>query len=234
MHLRKSALIIAILSLTFSSAAAAHPGRTDSSGGHTCRTNCEKWGYEYGEYHYHNGGGSSSTGSSSSGSSSSSSSEAATPAPAPSTPKEVIPPGTVRVTLPAFSVVVNGQQVANASTAYPVIVYNDITYFPMTWNYTQALGLDTAWDANTGFSIRKSDRAGAALSLDYGTPASKLYAKKPGFNIYVNDVWLDNAKEAYPVLVLNDVTYFPMTWKFAVEELGLQISFANNTFTISK
>jgi beta-lactamase superfamily II metal-dependent hydrolase len=36
-------------------AAHAHPGRTDSNGGHHCWTNCEKWGYEYGEYHYHNG-----------------------------------------------------------------------------------------------------------------------------------------------------------------------------------
>lgn len=34
----------------------AHPGRTDSSGGHTCRTNCLSWGYSYGEYHYHNSG----------------------------------------------------------------------------------------------------------------------------------------------------------------------------------
>jgi hypothetical protein len=39
----------------------AHPGRTDASGGHTCRTNCENWGLSYGEYHYH-GGGSNSTG----------------------------------------------------------------------------------------------------------------------------------------------------------------------------
>lgn len=32
----------------------AHPGNTDSSGGHTCRTNCEHWGVlNYGEYHYH-------------------------------------------------------------------------------------------------------------------------------------------------------------------------------------
>ena len=29
-------------------------GRTDANGGHTCRTNCEKWGLQYGEYHYHN------------------------------------------------------------------------------------------------------------------------------------------------------------------------------------
>lgn len=35
----------------------AHPGKTDSSGGHHCWTNCSKWGYSYGEYHYHNGGG---------------------------------------------------------------------------------------------------------------------------------------------------------------------------------
>lgn len=42
------ALLIAPIS------AYAHPGRTDANGGHTCRTNCEKWGLQYGEYHYHN------------------------------------------------------------------------------------------------------------------------------------------------------------------------------------
>ncbi|RNB78117.1 YHYH domain-containing protein [Brevibacillus nitrificans] len=41
----------------------AHPGRTDANGGHTCRTNCEKWGLQYGQYHYHNGGSTSSGGS---------------------------------------------------------------------------------------------------------------------------------------------------------------------------
>ena len=32
----------------------AHPGRTDANRCHTCRTNCEKWGLSYGEYHCHN------------------------------------------------------------------------------------------------------------------------------------------------------------------------------------
>lgn len=32
----------------------AHPGRTDSSGCHTCRTNCSSWGLSSGEYHCHN------------------------------------------------------------------------------------------------------------------------------------------------------------------------------------
>ena len=44
----------------------AHPGRTDGSGGHTCRTNCVSWGLDYGEYHRHNGVSSSSSGISSS------------------------------------------------------------------------------------------------------------------------------------------------------------------------
>jgi len=56
------AFSLMLLTLSFfASNAVAHPGRTDSSGGHTCRTNCAKWGLNTGEYHYHNGGGSNTT-----------------------------------------------------------------------------------------------------------------------------------------------------------------------------
>ncbi|QDX93721.1 YHYH domain-containing protein [Brevibacillus laterosporus] len=51
-------LFVTMLAIPFQQTS-AHPGRTDKNGGHTCRTNCEKWGLSYGEYHYHNGGGSS-------------------------------------------------------------------------------------------------------------------------------------------------------------------------------
>lgn len=52
-------LLTLVASLVVSAATvSAHPGRTDSNGGHTCRTNCEQYGLDYGEYHYHNGGGS--------------------------------------------------------------------------------------------------------------------------------------------------------------------------------
>lgn len=65
MQLAKKLTAFTVLAIIlFSSITAyAHPGRTDSNGGHTCRTNCEKWGLQYGEYHYHNGGGSSGSGS---------------------------------------------------------------------------------------------------------------------------------------------------------------------------
>lgn len=46
-------LIIFTLSLLVPSISLAHPGRTDSSGCHTCRTNCASWGLSTGEYHCH-------------------------------------------------------------------------------------------------------------------------------------------------------------------------------------
>lgn len=52
-------LVLAALSLCFSSpqianAITSHSGGTDSSGCHTCRTNCPKYGLYYGQYHCHN------------------------------------------------------------------------------------------------------------------------------------------------------------------------------------
>ncbi len=74
-----------IFLLLIPSQSSAHPGRTDANGGHTCRTNCEKWGLEYGEYHYHNGG-------NSGGSGGAVKKETPPPAPAPATTEKVTPP----------------------------------------------------------------------------------------------------------------------------------------------
>lgn len=46
-------IFILFFSLGIFSAASAHPGRTDSVGCHTCRTNCPSWGLGYNEYHCH-------------------------------------------------------------------------------------------------------------------------------------------------------------------------------------
>ena len=54
-------VVVAVLFLLAPITVSAHPGRTDGNGCHTCWTNCENWGLEYGEYHCHNGGSSSSS-----------------------------------------------------------------------------------------------------------------------------------------------------------------------------
>jgi hypothetical protein len=63
---KRIALLGFLFTFLFGSIAYAHPGRTDSNGGHTCRTNCGSWGLSTGEYHYHNGGGTTSSNSTSS------------------------------------------------------------------------------------------------------------------------------------------------------------------------
>ena len=49
-------LIIIFMMVCLGDVIKAHPGRTDGNGCHVCRTNCEKWGLSYQEYHCHNGG----------------------------------------------------------------------------------------------------------------------------------------------------------------------------------
>ena len=50
----KKFLFILIISIfIIPSISFAHPGRTDSSGCHTCRTNCSNWGLSTGEHHCH-------------------------------------------------------------------------------------------------------------------------------------------------------------------------------------
>jgi len=52
-NMKKIINILVLSVFLLPSIAAAHPGRTDSSGCHTCRTNCSKWGLTMGEYHCH-------------------------------------------------------------------------------------------------------------------------------------------------------------------------------------
>ena len=58
----KMLLILALALILRPLSVLAHPGRTDSNGCHTCKTNCEKYGLSYGEYHCHNGNSNSSSG----------------------------------------------------------------------------------------------------------------------------------------------------------------------------
>lgn len=133
--------ILCLMLVFFTGALAeAHPGRTDANGGHTCRTNCEKWGLEYGEYHYHNGGKSSGSGSSSN-TSSSSSAKSVAPAPVESTPIESKP----QYELANVTVKINGKTLSFSQE--PVSVENN-TMVPMREIF-EALGAAIKWESST-------------------------------------------------------------------------------------
>lgn len=135
--------------------------------------------------------------------------------------------GTVRVSLPNHSVILNGQLVSNDYCSYPLLVYKDITYFPMTHYDCKLLGLSMTWTEENGLSIEKNDASLSEYIRDIQfTKNSKVQqAQIVEGPITVNGQKIDNSKEPYPVLSFRDTIYFPLTWHFAVEEFGWDYKF---------
>ena len=134
---------------------------------------------------------------------------------------------TVQVTLPGFTVTLNGQSTGNDYSKYPLIVYKDITYFPMTYYDCRLLGLKTNWTADTGLVIDKNEDYFYEYlrEVNNSKNAKKQTAKLTDGKITVNGKGIDNSKEEYPLLVFRDITYFPLTWRFAVNEFGWDYHF---------
>lgn len=134
---------------------------------------------------------------------------------------------TVQVTLPGFTVTLNGQSTSNEYSKYPLIVYKDITYFPMTYYDCRLLGLKTDWTAETGLVIDKNEDYFYEYlrEVNNSKNARKQTAKIADEKITVNGKVIDNRKEEYPLLVFRDITYFPLTWRFAVNEFGWDYHF---------
>jgi len=134
---------------------------------------------------------------------------------------------TVRVTLPAFKVTLNGEVMDPAFSQYPVIFYKDITYFPMTYTYCRFLGLETTW---------KGQKEGLLIEATGVTAAYRPYittvrnsrsqtAVIPAYPIQINGLKIDQTKEPYPLLSFRNITYFPITWKFGSEAFGWDYHF---------
>ncbi|HWQ78412.1 MAG TPA: hypothetical protein VN381_06335 [Anaerovoracaceae bacterium] len=133
----------------------------------------------------------------------------------------------VNVRVPGFPVTVNGTTVDNNYDKYPFIVYNDITYFPMTYSGCRFLGLESEWKGNKeGLSIAKTGITAAYKPYDSKSKNAGSYrATVPAFPIRVNGKGIDNSSQKYPLLSFRDITYFPMTWEFGVNEFGWDYSF---------
>ncbi|MCH4890009.1 hypothetical protein EZV73_20690 [Acidaminobacter sp. JC074] len=134
----------------------------------------------------------------------------------------------LEVVIPEFPVTFNGVDMNPAYSEYPLFVYKGITYVPMTYNASQGLGLSVEFSGEKGLSINPIQANGTIK--DYtkaGKNPSQMKAIRPSYKIAVNNKLVDNASEDYPILSLNDVTYFPLTWKWVNDEFGWEISFSN-------
>lgn len=129
--------------------------------------------------------------------------------------------------LPTFDVEINGIKIENNNRQFPLLVYDDITYVPMTYFDCRYLGLSTDWNGETNtLTIEKSNITCAYRDYKWDWQNSiNNTAAVCDFNIIVNGKKIDNSKEEYPLLTFRNVTYFPLTWHFAAEEFGWEYLF---------
>lgn len=129
--------------------------------------------------------------------------------------------------IPACAVTLSGQNVDNSYRQYPLLQYRDIVYFPMTYHDCRFLGVSTDWNGATNtLTITKENISGVYRDYNWewkNTKSNKIDICK--FNIIVNGKVIDNSKEEYPLITFRDVTYFPLTWRFAVDEFGWEYSY---------
>lgn len=127
----------------------------------------------------------------------------------------------VNVALPSFKVTLNGHAVDSQKREYPLLVYKDIVYVPMTWYDSRLLGLETDWSPEAGLDIRQNSVTASYHPHDSGQAnPQRLTAGIVEGRVTVNGVAVENSQEPYPVLSFRNISYFPLTWRFAHDEFG--------------
>ena len=122
----------------------------------------------------------------------------------------------VQITIPTFKVTLNGNVIDSVNSQYPLIIYNDITYFPMTYNDSRLLGIESSFTTESGLEIVSGTIPSSVYQPYYSnTPNNSTYnASIANFRICVNGRIIDNSIEQYPILLFRDITYYWSIKKF--------------------
>lgn len=143
----------------------------------------------------------------------------------------------VKVKIAPFYTQIEDVSVDNRYVEYPLITYKDVTYFPMTYDLCSMLNLSVGFDSQKGLFITKHyhemeyDYVPRYFGYDRVINEKDEYnAVIPTYPVYLNGIRIDNTKEEFPLLNFRNVTYFPMTWRFAYEELNFDITFSQEDY----
>ena len=143
----------------------------------------------------------------------------------------------IKVQIAPFSTEIDYMSVDNRYVEYPLITYKDITYFPMTYDLCAQLGLVCGYENEKGlFITREYVDYYPETPKPFGDKATNYYKKLydaqiPTYPVYLNGVYIDNEKEEYPLINFRGITYFPMTWRFAYEELNFDIEWSEKDYS---
>lgn len=117
----------------------------------------------------------------------------------------------INVSIAPSTIVFNGTSLRK-DVKYPFIVYNDVTYFPLTYQNCLLAGIESSWSSAGGLELYTTGASGTYNpELGY---SGELKARKADFPVRLNNKEVSSSE--YPIIVCNDVTYIPLTWEVAV------------------
>ncbi|MBR3933152.1 MAG: hypothetical protein IKJ68_04525 [Clostridia bacterium] len=138
----------------------------------------------------------------------------------------------VDVLIPDYQIIIDDSLVYYADSLYPFLNYKGITYLPMTYEYARGMNLATGYLEGSAFMVSYNPCDDKLPVYETRVNQKVNTAVIPQYKIYVNGKNTSNANAEYPLLNFRGVTYFPMTWEYAVNNFGWDLSFENNVFKI--
>ena len=127
----------------------------------------------------------------------------------------------MRASVVTGKVTLNGQVIDNKNAKYPLLTYSNITYFPMTYHLSRFMGVSADWNNGSKTLDITAGGARTAYAAETGKKQSGSVAVTPAsYKISVNGAQINNKEEKYPIFNYNGITYFPLTWAYAVDSFG--------------
>ena len=139
-------------------------------------------------------------------------------------PTQVWAAESAAVTLPDFAVTLNGVAIDNSHRQYPLLVYKGMTYFPLTYDDSRFLGLETGWTEEAGLTVERTNVSAVYKEALTGSNSRSLKARTVDFPVTVNGEKAQ-ADGTYPFLSFRGVTYIPLTWHYCTELFGWEQHF---------
>ena len=145
-------------------------------------------------------------------------------------------PKKVDVKTANFNIKINGVKIDNKYSKYPFIVYNNITYMPLTYDYCEFMGVKAEWNPNkpaffVGLKEESTEESSKLLQNQKGYIKNTVYNKATvvnyavGINSYY--AFFNDDKLKYPFLNFRNITYFPLTWEYTADAFGWDYKYSN-------
>lgn len=121
-------------------------------------------------------------------------------------------------TIADLPISLNGQQVDNATRTYPIIKRDGVLYFPLTFQDSRFMGLETKWTPKSGLEVTS-----AKVFNSYPKPQVSAGEKQESDPLDVQDidypVTFDgkSLQRAYDIFSYEGITYVPLTQELMSE-----------------